>query len=95
MAVCAEPGCPEITNGTDSRCPRHYLPSRSGRPMPRDWKRTRQRILTRDQHRCHYCGARATTVDHKIPASAGGPEHDTNLVACCWPCQQHKSNKLV
>jgi 5-methylcytosine-specific restriction endonuclease McrA len=51
------------------------------------WRKTRKRILTRDRHTCQYCGALATTVDHKLPRRMGGGDEDSNLVACCTSCQ--------
>lgn len=32
---------------------------------------TRQNLLRRDRHTCAYCGGRADTVDHVLPASRG------------------------
>jgi 5-methylcytosine-specific restriction endonuclease McrA len=43
-------------------------------------------VLTRDGHRCAYCGgAGATTVDHVLPRSRGGRDSWKNTVAagCC------------
>ena len=34
---------------------------------------TRKGVLARDGHRCVYCGAAATSLDHVIPRSRGGP----------------------
>jgi hypothetical protein len=53
----------------------------------REWRTTRLRILRRDRRTCGYCGAVATTVDHRLPRSRGGTDDDANLVACCEPCQ--------
>lgn len=50
-------------------------------------------VLARDSHECGYCGARATTVDHIIPKSKGGPWSWMNLVASCWSCNQHKRDR--
>lgn len=93
LSPCCQPGCPELTR--DSYCTEHVAdqPGRSGRPMPSNWKRLRARILKRDNHTCHYCSNTATSVDHITPASKGGTDHDTNLVACCWPCNQKKGNR--
>jgi 5-methylcytosine-specific restriction endonuclease McrA len=33
---------------------------------------TRRNLLTLDGHRCAYCPAKATTIDHVIPRSRGG-----------------------
>ena len=46
----------------------------------------RRAVLERDGHCCRYCGAPATTVDHVVPATAGGGEEMDNLVAACAQC---------
>jgi len=50
-------------------------------------------ILQRDQYRCAYCEERATTKDHVLPESRGGPTTWTNLVAACVDCNQRKANR--
>ncbi|GAA3109071.1 hypothetical protein GCM10020254_63830 [Streptomyces goshikiensis] len=40
-------------------------------------------MLARDQHRCAYCGKRATTVDHVLPRAQGGGDTWLNTVASC------------
>lgn len=49
-------------------------------------------ILRRDGHVCQYegCNKRANTVDHVIPKCQGGLNVWTNLVACCFECNQKK-----
>ena len=54
---------------------------------------TRRGVLRRDAHRCGYCGAVATTVDHVIPRSRGGSDTWENLVACCLSCNNAKSDR--
>ncbi|MER7760020.1 HNH endonuclease [Streptomyces sp. NPDC097619] len=44
---------------------------------------SRRGVLARDQHRCAYCGRRATTVDHVVPRSQGGGDTWLNTVASC------------
>jgi hypothetical protein len=44
---------------------------------------------------CAYCGARATTWDHIIPRSKGGPSHVENLAPCCLYCNSLKSSKTL
>lgn len=46
-------------------------PSEADRNSAR-WKALRLQVLRRDCHTCAYCGARANTVDHKVPKSRGG-----------------------
>jgi hypothetical protein len=59
-------------------------------------KRLRFEILRRDNHQCHYCGAKAPdvliTVDHVIPTTLGGSDDPSNLVAACGPCNSGKSS---
>ena len=63
-------------------------------PRPTGWKKTRQRILERDGHRCtwdnagHRCTERATDVDH-----IGAPDDhsDDNLRSLCGPHHDHRT----
>lgn len=59
--------------------------------------RTRIRILSRDGHRCVYCGrsprdGAVLEVDHRIPRSKGGGDDDSNLFTACWACNSGKSD---
>ncbi len=65
------------------------IPYRSQVPM------TRAALMHRDGHRCGYCSARATTVDHVIPRSRGGAHSWENCVASCAPCNHRKADKLL
>jgi 5-methylcytosine-specific restriction enzyme A len=58
------------------------------------WRRQRARILQRDHHICHVCGQPgADEVDHIVPISQGGTNHDTNLAAIHnTPCHRRKSS---
>jgi 5-methylcytosine-specific restriction protein A len=52
--------------------------------------------MRRDGGRCYsphpdVCTGKATTVDHKIPRSAGGSDRDDNLAAICPPCHHVKT----
>jgi len=61
----------------------------------RPWRRMRLRILIRDRYRCHWCGARANSVDHLVPRALGGSDWDPqNLVACCTPCNSKRGGDL-
>jgi hypothetical protein len=58
------------------------------------WKQLRKRVLEEEQHVCHWCGRKATQVDHLIeidrePALA---LERTNLVASCQPCNSRRGN---
>lgn len=50
-------------------------------------------ILMRDHFECAYCGDEANTVDHIVPKSQGGKTSWMNLVACCFRCNQRKSDR--
>jgi 5-methylcytosine-specific restriction endonuclease McrA len=54
---------------------------------------SRSAVLLRDRHKCAYCGAHATTVDHLLPASRGGPWSWLNTVAACRACNGRKANR--
>lgn len=54
---------------------------------------SRKGVLRRDGHRCAYCGAHATTVDHVRPRSRGGENSWENLVACCLRCNNVKGDR--
>ncbi|MFJ3248306.1 HNH endonuclease [Streptomyces sp. NPDC086782] len=63
--------------------------------LPKDWARTRRRVLRRDKHACtnefsdgRVCGAPANQVDHITP----GDDHSmANLRALCAWCHARKS----
>ncbi|RKR92653.1 5-methylcytosine-specific restriction endonuclease McrA [Micromonospora pisi] len=50
-------------------------------------------VLNRDGHRCGYCPAAATTVDHILPRSRGGRNTWKNTVASCYDCNQRKGDR--
>ena len=56
---------------------------------------SRKGVLRRDAHRCAYCGAHATTVDHVRPRSRGGENSWENLVACCLRCNALKADRSL
>ncbi|WP_158495382.1 HNH endonuclease [uncultured Micrococcus sp.] len=56
---------------------------------------SRRGVLRRDGHRCAYCGAHATTVDHIHPRSRGGENSWENLVACCLTCNGAKGDRSL
>ena len=49
-------------------------------------------VLRRDSNTCGYCGDFATTVDHILPRSRGGPNSWANLIAACLVCNQLKAD---
>lgn len=62
-------------------------------PYARRVPLTRRGVLRRDGHHCAYCGKNANTIDHVIPKSRGGSESWENLVACCFKCNNIKSDR--
>jgi hypothetical protein len=50
-------------------------------------------VMQRDGHRCRYCGAVATELDHVQPYSRGGLTVVGNLVAACSLCNQSKGDR--
>lgn len=54
---------------------------------------TRKGVLTRDRHRCVYCGAIATSLDHVVPRSRGGQHSWDNVVAACGRCNHQKADR--
>lgn len=58
---------------------------------------SRKSILMRDRYVCQYCRqpfvAKSLTLDHVTPRSRGGVNSWSNLVACCFRCNNLKSNR--
>jgi 5-methylcytosine-specific restriction endonuclease McrA len=94
---CSYPGCLALTK--EARCPVHRTDQRSpssrqrGRMSARRRDAIRRAVLHRDHHICAECGARATQVDHTVPAARGGPFTMANLRAICSPCNQRKGGR--
>jgi 5-methylcytosine-specific restriction endonuclease McrA len=44
---------------------------------------------------CVYCGADGENVDHIVPLSRGGVEHESNLVSSCSSCNNSKRARLL
>lgn len=86
--ACAQPYCSALV--ASGYCEEHKRPpgnygASSARvvPLPRGWKRLRELVLGRDNHRCVMCGAVATHVDHIKPAHLGGTDELDNLQSLC------------
>ncbi|MFJ6936366.1 HNH endonuclease [Streptomyces sp. NPDC101132] len=62
-------------------------------PFRRHAPWSRRGVLVRDQHRCAYCGARATTVDHVVPRAQGGGDTWLNTVASCAEDNHRKADR--
>jgi hypothetical protein len=58
-----------------------------------EWYLIRNQVHDRDERQCQYCGQPATSVDHIIPYSKGGPGVPSNLVACCDWCNMLAADK--
>ncbi len=58
---------------------------------------SRKNILLRDRYTCQFCGHRFPTadltLDHVLPRSRGGRSAWENLVACCYGCNNRKSDR--
>lgn len=67
------------------------------RPHASIWKTIRDRIFSRDDYTCQYCGARGIKLecDHVHPVSRGGSHDDSNLVTACVGCNRSKRAKTV
>ena len=62
-------------------------------PHSRQVPVSRRGVLRRDNHRCGYCQASASTIDHVLPRSRGGKDEWENLVACCLKCNNIKGDR--
>lgn len=58
-------------------------------------KSFRQLILSRDRHRCYYCGEPGDTIDHLLPRAKGGHTTPMNCVCACQLCNQSKADQDV
>jgi 5-methylcytosine-specific restriction endonuclease McrA len=67
--------------------------TRQAQGYDNDWLRLSAEVIRRDLGICHYCGGTATTADHVVPKSKGGPSDLWNLVAACRPCNSAKRDR--
>ena len=64
------------------------------------WIRPEKRlaIYLRDGMACAYCGAtvegtkKPLSLDHLIPCSKGGGNHEGNLITCCLKCNSRRGD---
>ena len=56
---------------------------------------TRKAVFARDGGRCVYCSAPATSLDHVVPRSRGGPHSWDNVVSACARCNHVKADRGV
>ena len=68
---------------------RRYINIPRGRSIPL----TTRTVIARDRGLCGYCGDEATTMDHIIPRSKGGPHTWENVIAACRPCNHRKRDR--
>ncbi|MGW0431983.1 HNH endonuclease [Micromonospora sp. NPDC003197] len=54
---------------------------------------SRSGVHARDDRRCGYCAAPATTIDHVLPRSRGGRNTWQNTIAACYDCNQRKGDR--
>lgn len=58
---------------------------------------SRVNVLSRDNYRCQYCGARKTAkelnYDHVVPRRQGGKTTWENIVMSCFPCNERKGGR--
>lgn len=69
-----------------------YLVKTVARMYQKTLRWSKRGVLARDKHKCVYCGSSADTIDHVVPRSKGGGNKWENTVACCKPCNTHKSD---
>ena len=50
------------------------------------YRKLREKILVRDNYTCYYCGLPGKSIDHLIPLSKGGIDHEDNMVVACTRC---------
>ena len=56
---------------------------------------TRKAVFARDGGRCVYCSAPATSLDHVVPKSRGGPHTWDNVVSACGRCNHVKADRGI
>ena len=56
---------------------------------------TRKAVFARDGGRCVYCDGPATSLDHVVPKSRGGPHSWDNVVSACGRCNHVKADRGI
>lgn len=60
---------------------------------------SRKNVWVRDDGKCQYCNAAVNsqefTLDHIVPRTRGGTTIWTNVVTCCYACNQKKGDKTL
>lgn len=99
------PGCWYASGECGNRAP--TIPSEWTGRQKRQWLRAiapgltwerRQRLLdgwVRAGVGCAYCDGPCESVDHVVPLSRGGTNHEGNLAPCCLHCNSSKCDLLL
>lgn len=73
-----------LTDAFDDRLPIDLTPVHGRRKVT---AQARKAITLRDGPGCWYCGGDAVlTIEHLVPRAYGGPNHVSNYVLACAPC---------
>jgi len=56
---------------------------------------SRRALFARDNGKCVYCTAPATSIDHVVPRSRGGGHTWENVVSACHRCNHLKADKQL
>lgn len=56
-------------------------------------KWSKSAVLKRDEFKCAFCSAKASTIDHIIPRAQGGKNTWKNTIAACSPCNNKKADR--
>lgn len=68
------------------------------RMSSKEARRKRAQVSRRDGSCCCYCGwflPTHGTIEHYVPKSLGGSNHNDNLKIACKPCNQARGNTPV
>ena len=58
-------------------------------------KRYRESIYEAWEHKCGYCSAPATSLDHIIPKFSSGSGYRNNLLPACRSCNANKASSCM
>lgn len=107
---CVRTNTVKVTKAPAIACrphkPRHLGQRIHDHPKPMEWEKLKSKAFHRDDFICKYCGFEGQhpwkedgpvdiTADHVVPLSRGGTNDLENLVCCCIPCNNSKSDRLI